>query len=259
MRNRMIWGLATLIIVIIGVSVFLLTRTTETEPEKVYNPLTPSDKEQVDRNIQDAIGKTQKDLPPIDEVDRQQVETEKPQATEKSVPVPRNTGEAETPDAHLKVESKPMSPFGFGSYPEVPEGMLHIGENPYEPIWANHRWPNIRMAKTHELISRVEIKLWQNGERNWVGIGGDENKIYVNYPNTVYVTWKDSEDDKGNPIRIITTLSGDPDACLRINSNTTARLGRYGTPIEADIPSDVEVILHSESGIDPYKFLNLPR
>ncbi len=259
MKNRMIWGLAILIIVIIGVSVFLLTRTTETEPETVYNPLTEADKKQVEQNIQDAIDKEKQNLPPIVEGDKQQVEIEKPKTTEKPVTVPRNTGEAETPYAHPKVGSIPMSPFGFGSYPEVPEGMLDLGGNPYKPIWAHHRWPNIRMAKTHELLSRVKIKLWQKGERDWVGMGGDENKIYVNYPNTVYVTWKDSKDDKGNPIRIITTLSGDPDACLRIKSNTIARLGRYGTPIEADIPSDVEVILHSESGIDPYKFLNLPR
>lgn len=86
MRNRMIWGLAILIILIIGVSVFLLTRTTETEPEKVYNPLTPSEKEQVDRNIQDAIDKEKKNLPQIAEGDRQQVEIEKPKTTEKPTP-----------------------------------------------------------------------------------------------------------------------------------------------------------------------------
>ncbi len=101
MRNRMIWGLAILIILIMGVSVFLLTRTTETEPEEVYNPLTPSEKEQVDRNIQDAIDKEKKNLPPIAEGDRQQVEIEKPQAEEKPVTVPSNTGAGIIPNFGL--------------------------------------------------------------------------------------------------------------------------------------------------------------
>lgn len=73
MTRRMYWGLATLIILLIGVSVFLRTRTPDTEPEEVYQPLTPSEKEQVDRNIQDAIDKAQKNTS-ITEVDGQQVE-----------------------------------------------------------------------------------------------------------------------------------------------------------------------------------------
>ncbi len=65
MKRRMYWGVAILILLLIGVSVFLLSRTTETEPEEVYNPLKPSEKEQVDRNIQDAIEKSKQNQPPI--------------------------------------------------------------------------------------------------------------------------------------------------------------------------------------------------
>lgn len=65
MKRRMYWGVAFLILLLIGVSVFLLSRTTETEPEEVYNPLTPSEKEQVDRNIQDAIEKSKQNQPLI--------------------------------------------------------------------------------------------------------------------------------------------------------------------------------------------------
>ena len=65
MKRRMYWGVAILILLLIGVSVFLLSRTTETEPEEVYNPLTPSEKEQVDRNIQDAIEKSKQNQPLI--------------------------------------------------------------------------------------------------------------------------------------------------------------------------------------------------
>ena len=112
MRNRMIWGLAILIILIIGVSVFLLTRTTETEPEEVYNPPTPAEKEQVDRSIQDAIDKSKKNLPPIAEGDRQQVEIDKPKTAEKSVPVTMNTGDGIIPNFGLvDLENPPLEVF----------------------------------------------------------------------------------------------------------------------------------------------------
>lgn len=67
MKRRMYWGVAILILLLIGVSVFLLSRTTETEPEEVYNPLKPSEKKQVDRNIQDAIEKSKQNQAPIAE------------------------------------------------------------------------------------------------------------------------------------------------------------------------------------------------
>ena len=83
MNRKMYWGVALLILLIGTAAVFMLTRTTETEPVTVYNPLTEADKKQVEQNIQDAIDKEKQNLPPIAEEDRQQVEIEKPQAAEK--------------------------------------------------------------------------------------------------------------------------------------------------------------------------------
>ncbi len=74
MNRKMYWIVAILILLIIGVSVFLLSRTTETEPETVYNPLTEAEKKQVEQNIQDAIDKEKQNLPPIAEEDRPQVD-----------------------------------------------------------------------------------------------------------------------------------------------------------------------------------------
>ncbi len=71
MKSRMYWGIATLIILLIGVSVFLLTRTPETEPERIYLFPTPEKQAEVRRNIQDAIDKARKDLLLIAEVERQ--------------------------------------------------------------------------------------------------------------------------------------------------------------------------------------------
>ncbi|MYB63404.1 hypothetical protein F4X73_01825 [Candidatus Poribacteria bacterium] len=96
MRNKVIWGFAILIILLIGVSVFLITRNTETDPEIVYRPLTPEEKKEVDRNIQEIIDKAKKDQPPIAEV-----EVEKPQPVENPVPVPRNSGAGIIPNYGL--------------------------------------------------------------------------------------------------------------------------------------------------------------
>ncbi len=57
MRKKMIWGVATLIVLLVGVSVFLLTRTTDTKTEVVYNPLTSEEEELVKSQIQGTIEK----------------------------------------------------------------------------------------------------------------------------------------------------------------------------------------------------------
>lgn len=84
MRKKMIWGLAILIILLIGVSVFLLIQTPETEPENVYKPPTPEDDAQVQRIIQDGTEKSKSNLSPIAEVevDKPAVAKEKPQVKE---------------------------------------------------------------------------------------------------------------------------------------------------------------------------------
>ncbi len=76
MNRRIYWGIASLIIIIIGISVFIFTRTTDQEHEIIYNPLTPAEKAQVDRNIQDAIDKTKDNMPDIADLDIPKVETE---------------------------------------------------------------------------------------------------------------------------------------------------------------------------------------
>lgn len=87
MNRNVYWGLGVLIILIIGVSVFLVTRTPETEPEIIHKPLTPAQKAEVDRNIQDAIDKAKKDTPPIAEVEHQQVPNKNSQQNNSVEPV----------------------------------------------------------------------------------------------------------------------------------------------------------------------------
>ncbi len=84
MNRKMYWGVAILILLIGTAAVFMLTRTTETEPKTVYNPLSPSEKEQVDRNIQAEIEKSKQNLPPIVEVPKSDPTAEVSGETESS-------------------------------------------------------------------------------------------------------------------------------------------------------------------------------
>ena len=166
----------------------------------------------------------------------------------------------ETSAENAVAKDVPVSPFGFGPYPQVPAGMLDTVGHPYKPVWEDASWSGDPSIGS-ELISRVLIKAWKDGIRDYIGAGfyPEYNKVFLNYPNTVYVTWDKTEDDDGNTVLYITRMSGSPSAAERIRENSFTRLGRPGPATEADIPSDIKVILHSEGGIDPYEYLNLPK
>lgn len=140
-----------------------------------------------------------------------------------------------------------ISPHGFGPYPEIP------ADFPYPVEWT---FPNSNA--NHELMARVAIKLWKQGIKTY-GVTMEDGKVYPNYIDTVYVRWRETTDDDGNPIQYIGELGGYPPACLRIVDNNIVRNGERDIMTEADIPSDVTVKLYDESGIDPYTFLDLPK
>ena len=140
-----------------------------------------------------------------------------------------------------------VSPYGFGPYPKVP------ADFPFPVEWHFHG-----SNANHELMARVAIKLWTQGIETW-GITMEYGLSYPNYIDTVYVSWGETTDDDGNPIKYIIDLGGYPPACQRIVSNNIARHGERRVMTEGDIPSDITVKLYSEDGIDPYTFLDLPK
>ena len=131
----------------------------------------------------------------------------------------------------------PVSPFGFGPYPELPEG------------WPSDIWP--RSSPDHELMMRVRIKLIAQGI-NVSGARMNNGLVYPTIKNTVYVEW---DEEAGH--RYISNLSGDPEACKRLNAIEEARENEGGFS-EADIPSEIKIVPFEEGGIDPYQFLELP-
>ena len=149
-------------------------------------------------------------------------------------------------------EDVPVSPFGFGSYPEVPDGY----PKNIMPSWT---WPEEKRQnygsarlKDFELMGRVLIKLWNQGDRNFVGVIRDDQngKVYPTYPNTAYVTWRFVKDENGKPL-------------YRYASNMTAAPGfpriRHKDFFTGNIPTNVKFIEWESAGYNPYQFLNLNR
>ncbi len=221
----------------------------------------------VNRAIQDADAKHQQFL--------QQLETKRGTRTAQDVGVPTDIevpGQAEpmsvetndTPEEVAGTDTPPMeseahtdsvdgfesdaiadedsadiqvSPYGFGPYPELPEG------------WpADQIWPCI--SANHELMTRVQVKLAHQGILTRGSIMED-GLVYPTYPGSVYIKWAYREK---NGTLYITDLSGDSDAVDRISAIEEARGDGF---TKADIPLDIKMLSYEEAGIDPYTFLDL--
>lgn len=141
----------------------------------------------------------------------------------------------------------PVSPFGFGPYPEVPIG---FPEN-LMPAWTwsedKRQRHDLSQLKDFELMHRVLVKLWNQGDRDFVGISGSNRtgKVYPTYPNTVYISIEEE-------VR--------PDGIIR---KVRAKAGPGVPKIEpylyrnGQMPMGVRVLDMDEHGINPYQFLGL--
>lgn len=141
-------------------------------------------------------------------------------------------------------ESKevPVSFNGFGPFPEIPT------DYPAQNIWNNPK----SLTVAHELLLRVQIKLWKQGKHSLGGAMID-GKIYVNIPGTVYVEWKNRVGSDGTVKRYATGLSGDIEAGKVLRDIIESK----GELNESDVPPGVKVINFADGGIDPYQFLDL--
>lgn len=137
-------------------------------------------------------------------------------------------------DKEAPTETVRVSPFGFGPYPEVPEG-CPVPRN----IW---HASDAQM----ELLFRVAIQKWNEGER-FNGCSTGEGKVYLHYPNTVYIQYGAPEvNDSGILIRPITHV-------ISANIGMSPEQMRAG-----EIPAGIHVLEYGKDGIDPYEYLDLP-
>ena len=154
MRTKMIWGLAILIIGLIGVTVVMLTRTTDTENEPIVNKY-------IDRKPINKIEKTGKrDIVPV-EADGT-IDTSKPQteyATEIDVEGMYVTAIPRDPDRFAHLPKPPLPP---SSVPEdCPEHLKLLPEwidgvyRGIEPNPSNDQWTADASRKSQAIFEEI--------------------------------------------------------------------------------------------------------
>ncbi|MDE0084560.1 MAG: hypothetical protein OXU23_02540 [Candidatus Poribacteria bacterium] len=126
------------------------------------------------------------------------------------------------------------SPFGFGPYPEVPEDY---------PTKALVTWP--AASAESELLSRVLIKLWTQGEKNFYGGSTNRGRIYPHYNNTVYTRFGEYRGANGEMVRYAQGALAGPHV-------------KFSMSELLNPPPHLRVLDLESSGIDPYQFLDLP-
>ena len=130
------------------------------------------------------------------------------------------------------VEDTLVSPFGFGSYPEIPSGFPK---------------PNIfktpSRSAEEELLDRVFVQLWKDGiHPSGLSYQQSNGLIYPTIRGTIYVKWGQWADGT----KYIARMKGHP------TDTFSLRNARF----EDDIPSGIKILDFSE-GINPYEYLNL--
>ncbi len=158
----------------------------------------------------------------------------------------------ETPETgDAPVSPYGVSPYGFGPYPEIPAG---FPEN-LRPVWT---WSEEKLErivgkqKNFELMHRVLIKLWNQGDQDFVGVtrGDDNGKVYPIYPGVTYVAWREVKDLHGKVHRYPGFALSGPDV---------PRLSRVDFAEGRGYPPHVTVLDRETTGIEPYQFLGLQR
>ena len=171
-----------------------------------------------------------------------------------SVPTDQTTRQTDTFEKNTNLSlaaDSQTSPFGFGPYPEVP------ADFPYqERLWNND-------TPEQELLVRVRIELWKQGTET-TGAGFDTNSglIYPTIPGVLYVRWQNTEDDDPEYAgrRYASLIMGDPDTSDKWGSSYL--VDSMFEPIHgmSDIEAlGIRVYEYPDGGLDPYKFLDLPR
>ena len=147
-----------------------------------------------------------------------------------------------TPEQHNTEEVK-VSPYGLGPFPKIPK------HSPIPQDWFDYP----RSSKRQELMSRVTVKLWEEGIPNYgVTMSSSTGLVYPNYPNTLIVEWANIEYPTGTR-RYATRISWCPE------SEGFQEQMKGKIIYEGDFPSHFKIIEHKDAGIDPYQYLDLPR
>ena len=140
-----------------------------------------------------------------------------------------------------------MSPNGLGPYPEVPDDYrTQLGLPPWEAADLLGTPPPSREG---ELIARVMIKLWKEGNTQVKSGVLKNGKVYVNYLNHAYIRRTDVKNADGTTTRAITAWSSAGDI------RPTPEQMRNGYIPPGVRVTDLDEV--EDPGIEPYSFLGL--
>lgn len=131
---------------------------------------------------------------------------------------------------------------GF-EYPEVP------ADYPFTPIWKRSEAERVRIPseqlEEQELLSMVMVKLWSEGNHDFIGGVIDNDTFYPIYPDVAYVEWDEYKEPDGTIHRYVSVVlaTGDSDKIMdQLNNGET--------------PERIRIVDYQSAGIDPYKFLS---
>ena len=125
--------------------------------------------------------------------------------------------------------------------PQVPPDL------PFAIVWLRPEKKAVRIDELteRELWGLVMVKKWNEGDRDFVGVSMKDGKVYLHYPNVVYVKWEDTQLPDGTITKYASLVYG-PGGDSTISDQVMA-----GT-----LPPGVQVLDMDASGIDPYVYLS---
>ena len=176
----------------------------------------------------------------VDKVVAELVESTKHYRKEPVADKPKRIKNKQKPLAN---KEERLSSFGFGLYPEIPEGF------PRPDYFTQHG----KLSRGHELMGRVWVELWNRGVRGISGmtISNDTEMVYPTIKGVVYANWMPKWEFLGIGFGSrITRLKGHPED----------KIGHPMPPGQGElaIPQDIKVF-HISEGIDPYLLLKIPK
>ena len=142
-------------------------------------------------------------------------------------------------------------------FPPVPEGF----PSNLTPVWIKH--PNYQKGDmpNHENIDRVLIKLWNQGDRDFVnGVYKERyGRVYPLYPDVVYVKWRNEVYPDGTKFPYISsTLAthqrGDP-RVNQVGSGLFTFQDMISGAYKTKYP-DLKLVAFEDAGYDPATFLD---
>jgi len=216
------------------------------------------EKQNTTRPVKSVEAPTENETPGVVNTPEENTDTQMPELTEALPNETDDLVDAFLPEDFVSeveapAEEVPVSPFGFGPYPEVPSDF------PKAVIWQGSEEKRQKFAddgrlEDMELIDRVLIKLWNQGDHEWRGAKRDDlnGKVYPLYRNRIYVKhWIEIPVEGGQimPFPAGGTSGGSdwkPDRYLPIFYESGGQL-----------PDHIQFIDQDAAGYDPYTFLNL--